>query len=120
MEVCESSDRILRVSQIPHIKRRALAVIVGNQELSRDLGVPNDVSLSQNWLRGLLLTLRSLPITKIVRVIVLLRLVNGLGWLCEVEDSLAHLQVPDNNLAVLTGTGKDVGDNSIPTDRGDP
>jgi hypothetical protein len=35
-------------------------------------------------------------------------------WLCEVEDRLVDFEIPNNNLTVLTCTGKNVWDNSIP------
>jgi hypothetical protein len=120
MKICKGGHRILGVSQIPHIERWALVVVVGNQKLSGDFRIPNDIGFTKNRLRSLLLAFWPLSVAEVVRVIVLLRLVNSLGRLCKVEDGFAHLEVPYHDFTIFTCTGQDVRDHSVPTDRSDP
>ena len=101
MKIRISSNWVLRVSQVPNVEGRVLVIIIGNQELSWDLGVPNYVGLSESRLR-FWHTFRPFVVSEVVILVILLELI--LSWLSEGEDRLTNLQVPHNDLTILTGT----------------
>ena len=112
MEVGVSCHWVLWIAQVPHVERGILIIIVGNQELGGDFRVPYDVSLS----KPRLLAFRAFIVGIVVEVVVL-RLV--LARLSEVKDRLADLEVPHDDLAVLTGASQDVRNNAVPAYRSD-
>ena len=117
MKIRISSNWVLRVSQVPNVEGRVLVIIIGNQELSWDLRVPNYVGLSESRLR-FWHTFRPFVVSEVVILVILLELI--LSWLSEGEDRLTNLQVPHNDLTILTGTCQNVRDYPVPTYRGNP
>lgn len=112
MEVGESRYWVGGISQVPNLKGRCLIIIVGGQELSGDLGIPNDISFS--WRRGRFLAAIGSFTPKVVEIVILL--VGIEAWLSELEDRLARLQVPDTDFAVLGCRCQDMGDHPVPAD----
>mmetsp|Transcript_3055 Transcript_3055/g.5152 ORF Transcript_3055/g.5152 Transcript_3055/m.5152 type:complete len:234 (+) Transcript_3055:3265-3966(+) len=111
MDVVVGGDGVVGVPQIPDVDDGVLHVVVGDHELSRDLGVPHHL--------GLLLLHGLLTLTLLLAKVVV-HAGGGARGLCEVVDGLAHLEVPDHDFTVFARAGKDVGDHTVPTDRGYP
>lgn len=54
----------------------------------------------------------------VVEIVVLVGVYRAF-WLSKLKNRLALLEVPDNNFAVFGGARQDVGDHTVPRDRGD-
>ena len=107
MNILESGYRVVSFTQIPNIEARVLIVIVGDHKLGCQVRVPHHASPF-----GLHLIFILVLVVKVIRRLRRLRL-------CELEDWLGGLEVPDNDFAILTCAWKDVGHNSVPADCSD-
>lgn len=105
MNILKRGDGIVSLAQIPHIEARVLIVIIGHDKLSRQFGVPHHTSALLT--RALLVTLSEVGLGR------------RLLGLCELEDGLRCLEVPDDNFAILACTGEDVRHNPVPADSRD-
>ena len=107
MDVLEGRNWIVGLSQIPNVEAWILIIVITDYKLSRNLRVPHHTCL-----------FRALRLLLLIWIIEIALSSAGI-WLLELEDGLGSLQIPNHNLAVLTGTSQNVWHNSIPADRRD-
>lgn len=98
MEVRICGDWILRIPEIPYLERRVLVIVIGHQELSWDLRVPDHGGFSQD---GSFLSIASLS----SEVIVVILLGGVLARFGESEDRFARLEVPHDDLSIFASRG---------------
>ena len=115
MEVRKSSNRVISISQVPNVYRGVLIIISSNQELSWDLRVPLETCASSLCL--LLILIMILAATSNVIKIIIRNSLTLERWLSKVENSFVCFKIPDDNLAIFTGTCQNMRDDLIPTDR---
>ena len=106
MDVRKSCNRIVWVTQVPHIDDWILVVIIGDHKLQWNLRVPKHLGFFGGRHGGLLFVL-----IKVAQVW------HALTRLHKLENWLWLLQVPNNNFSIFACTCQNMWDNSIPADR---
>ena len=55
MDVVEGGDWVARITEVPNVDGGILVIVIGDDELGRDLGIPHHLRLLWRWwLRGVL------------------------------------------------------------------
>jgi len=113
VNVLEGRNGVCRVPQIPDVEDGVRIVVVGDDKLGRNLGVPHHLGLlGNNWLLcGLFLA--------VVEVIECAASTLALRWLHELENRFRTSEIPDHDLSILTSTCQNVRHNQVPADRSD-
>ena len=102
MHIGIGSHRVLGITQVPDVDAWVAVVVIGDSELGRDLWVPGHLEVA---------LLRCWCLSSLAEEIIADRCTRRLS---EVEDRSVNLEVPNDNLAVLTTTSQDVRHDPVP------